>query len=58
MMNLNDAQVAFARGDVERARNLLGTAEESFAVSSMARLAIDDRFELDWLRERLECAAS
>lgn len=58
MMNLNDAQLAFARGDVERARNLLGTAEESFAVSSMARLAIDDRFELDWLRERLECAAS
>jgi hypothetical protein len=38
MANLNDAQIAFAGGDVERAG--------------------DDRFELDWLREQLECAAN
>jgi tetratricopeptide (TPR) repeat protein len=58
MANLNNAQIAFARGDVERAGNLLEAAEGTFAGSSMGDLAIDDRFELDWLREQLECAAN
>lgn len=58
MTNLNDAQVAFAQGDVGRARTLLEVAERSFAGSTMERAAIDDRFELEWLREQVECAAN
>lgn len=58
MMNLNNAQVAFAQGEVERARTLLEAAEGGFVGSFMEHAAIDDRFELDWLREQLECAAN
>ena len=58
MANLNDAQVAYAQGDIDRARTLLEAAEATFAGSSMEHAAIDDRFELDWLREQLECAAN
>ena len=53
MANLNDASVAFARGDAERARSLLAAADETFAGSDMEHLAVDDRFELDWLRDQL-----
>jgi tetratricopeptide (TPR) repeat protein len=56
--NLNEAQVALAQGDVERAGNLLEAAEGTFAGSSTAQLAIDDRLELDWLGEQVECAAN
>jgi len=41
MRQLNDASIAFLRGDLERARP-----------------SLDDRFEPDWLRDQLTCAAS
>jgi tetratricopeptide (TPR) repeat protein len=46
---LNDAAVAFRRGDIGRARGLLAEvdADQFFA---------DDRAELDWLRDQVECA--
>jgi hypothetical protein len=53
MSRLNEATVAFLRGDLDRARALLETADTFFAESPMARVAIDDRFELDWLRDQL-----
>jgi tetratricopeptide (TPR) repeat protein len=58
MANLNEASVGFLRGDVVRARSLLEAAEQTFAGSAMAHLAVDDRYELDWLREQLACAGS
>jgi tetratricopeptide (TPR) repeat protein len=57
MANLNEASVAFQRGDVVRARSLLEAAEPTFVGSAMAHLAVDDRYELDWLREQLACWA-
>jgi tetratricopeptide (TPR) repeat protein len=51
MTRLNRAVVAFARGEDERARALLG--DESLLVETDFFQAPDDRFELDWLRERL-----
>lgn len=57
MSRLNEATIAFRRGELARARSLLDAAE-AFADSQMAAVAIDDRFELDWLREQLACAAS
>jgi tetratricopeptide (TPR) repeat protein len=53
MTNLNEASVAFGRGDAEHARSLLSAAEATFAGSHMEHAAVDDRFELDWLREQL-----
>jgi tetratricopeptide (TPR) repeat protein len=53
MSRLNEATVAFLRGDLDRARALLETADAFFAESPMAGVAIDDRFELDWLRDQL-----
>jgi tetratricopeptide (TPR) repeat protein len=53
MSRLNEATVAFLRGDLDRARSLLETADTFFAESPMAGVAIDDRFELDWLRDQL-----
>jgi tetratricopeptide (TPR) repeat protein len=47
---LNDAAVAFRRGDLERAQELLAELDED-AFSS------DDRADLDWLRDQVECAA-
>jgi tetratricopeptide (TPR) repeat protein len=58
MSRLNEATIAFRRGQLARARSLLDAAEATFADSQMAAVAIDDRFELDWLREQLACAAS
>jgi ATP/maltotriose-dependent transcriptional regulator MalT len=53
MVSLNDAATAFCRGDDTRAARLLDRAE---AILREARIpaAADDRFELDWLRARLE----
>jgi tetratricopeptide (TPR) repeat protein len=51
MTRLNRAVVAFARGEDDRARALLG--DESLLVETDFFQAPDDRFELDWLRERL-----
>jgi len=56
MMRLNDAAIAFRRGDLHRARSCLDTADELFAGTDMATVAVDDRFELDWLRKQLTCA--
>jgi tetratricopeptide (TPR) repeat protein len=53
MSRLNEATVAFLRGDLDRARALLEGADALFAESPMAAVAIDDRFELDWLRDQL-----
>ena len=53
MSRLNEATVGFLRGDLDRARSLLEVADAFFAESPMAGVAIDDRFELDWLRDQL-----
>jgi len=53
MANLNQASVAFLRGDVVRARSRLEAAEQTFVGSAMEHLAVDDRFELEWLRKQL-----
>jgi tetratricopeptide (TPR) repeat protein len=58
MADLNEASVAFLRGNVVRARSLLETAEPTFAGSAMAHAAVDDRFELEWLKEQLASAAT
>jgi tetratricopeptide (TPR) repeat protein len=58
MRRLNDAAIAFLRGDLERAGSSLDAAEATFAGSAMEAVAVDDRFELDWLRKQLACAAS
>jgi tetratricopeptide (TPR) repeat protein len=51
MTRLNDAAVAFLRGDAHRAHALLGDIDDG-------GLATDDRFELEWLRRQLACVAS
>jgi tetratricopeptide (TPR) repeat protein len=58
MRRLNDAAIAFLRGDLERARASLDAAAATFAGSGMEAAAVDDRFELDWLRDQLTCAVS
>jgi len=57
MARLNDAVVAFARDDSERAGVLLGQAEQIFHENGM-QAATDDQAELDRLRDQLTCAAS
>jgi tetratricopeptide (TPR) repeat protein len=52
MARLNRAVVAFARGEDDRARTLLGDADSLLLATDFFQ-APDDRFELDWLRERL-----
>jgi tetratricopeptide (TPR) repeat protein len=52
MTHLNQAVVAFARGDSDRARALLGD-HESILDETETYPAPDDRFELDWLRGQL-----
>lgn len=46
---LNDAAVAFRRGDLGRARELLAELDAD-------RFYTDDRADLEWLRDRVECA--
>jgi tetratricopeptide (TPR) repeat protein len=46
-----EAGIAFRRGDVHGARGLLAGVDRE-------AMASDDRAELDWLREQLECAAT
>ena len=58
MANLNEASVVFLRGDLDRASSLLEAAEQAFAGSAMEHLAVDDRFELEWLKEQLASAAT
>jgi tetratricopeptide (TPR) repeat protein len=57
MARLNEAAVAFRRGDADMARAKLEAAEGIFAANG-TEAATDDRFELDWLRDQLTCAAS
>jgi hypothetical protein len=58
MRRLNDAAIAFLRGDLESAGSSLDAAEAAFAGTAMEAAAVDDRFELEWLRDQLTCAAS
>jgi tetratricopeptide (TPR) repeat protein len=51
MLSLNDAAIAYCRGDAERASALLDRAEATLREARIPAAA-DDRFELDWLRER------
>lgn len=57
MTRLNEAAVAFRRGQLGRAAALRDEADEIFTASGI-EAATDDRFELDWLREQLACAAN
>jgi tetratricopeptide (TPR) repeat protein len=52
MTHLNQAAVAFARGETDRARALLGDAESILGATDPYP-APDDRYELDWLRGQL-----
>jgi ATP/maltotriose-dependent transcriptional regulator MalT len=52
MSSLNDAVVAHSRGEGARASALLDRAESTL-LEARIPAAADDRFELDWLRERL-----
>jgi hypothetical protein len=52
MTHLNEAAVAFGRGDPDSARRLLARTE-SIIEEAGIELAPDDRFELDGLRARL-----
>ena len=56
MTKLNEAAVAFRRGDLDRARTRLDDAEVVFRGAGLDP-ATDDRAELDRLREQLACAA-
>ena len=51
LMRLNEAAVAFRRGDAEGARALLAGIDREL-------LFKDDRAELEWLEAQLECAGS
>ncbi len=57
MTRLNEAALAFRRDEHDRAHSLLDRAEAIFRDNGI-EAAADDRFELDWLREQLACAAS
>lgn len=48
---LNGAAVAFRRGDVGRAQELLAELDAG-------RFPTDDRVELEWLKDQVECAGS
>jgi ATP/maltotriose-dependent transcriptional regulator MalT len=52
MSRLNDAVIAYSRGDGVRASVLLDRAESTL-LEARIPAAADDRFELDWLRERV-----
>ena len=52
MTHLNQAAVAFLRGERERAGELLALAESTLAEAGIDAAA-DDRFELDWLARNL-----
>jgi hypothetical protein len=52
MSCLNDAVIAYSRGEGARASALLDRAESTL-LEARIPAAADDRFELDWLRERL-----
>jgi len=56
MTHLNRAAVAFARGEDDRARELLADAEARLGETDPYP-APDDRFELDWLRGQLAAAS-
>ena len=51
LMRLNEAGVAYRKGDAERARELLAGVERE-------QFASDDRAELEWLEAELGCATS
>ena len=46
---LNDAAVAFGKGDPSRAGRLLADLDDD-------DFAADDRVDLDWLRKQVACA--
>lgn len=52
----NDAALAVAHGDPSRAEKSLRDSEETLAAAGVV-LDPDDRFELDWLRDRIENGA-
>jgi tetratricopeptide (TPR) repeat protein len=52
MTELNGAALAFAAGRRDEAAHLLARAESTLADAGIA-LDPDDRYEVDWLRERL-----
>ena len=52
MTHLNRAALAFARGEHERARDLLDRGDSALADAGIV-LDPDDAFEVEWLRERL-----
>jgi tetratricopeptide (TPR) repeat protein len=58
MTQLNEAAVAFRRGELNRARSSLDVAEALFVGTDLAAVAVDDRFEFAWLREQLARAGS
>jgi ATP/maltotriose-dependent transcriptional regulator MalT len=53
MVSLNDAAIAYSRGDHTLAATLLDRAEATLREARIPAAA-DDRFELDWLRARLD----
>ena len=53
MTHLNQAALAYARGERERAQQQLGLVQPALDQVGM-RLDPDDAFEVNWLRERLE----
>jgi ATP/maltotriose-dependent transcriptional regulator MalT len=52
MRDLNDAALAYGRGDQDRASALLASARSTLEQAGMEPFA-DDRYELDWLSERV-----
>jgi ATP/maltotriose-dependent transcriptional regulator MalT len=52
MRDLNDAALAYGRGDQGRANALLTSARSTLEQAGLEPFA-DDRYELDWLSERL-----
>ena len=52
LAHLNEAALAFARGDRDRSRRLLARIDSTVAESG-TQLAPDDRFEVEWLRRGL-----
>jgi tetratricopeptide (TPR) repeat protein len=52
MTSLNNAALAFAAGERDRAAKLLARVESTLAEAGIS-LDPDDQFEVDWLRERL-----
>lgn len=52
MSDLDEAVVAFARGDYNGSRSILSSSQSILKQASI-NLARDDQFEMDWLGERL-----